>query len=107
MAQIEIKSRLFSRGNRGPVTSYAASGYWCYLDHWDQMRLNEASKYLSPRGGWAAMSSFSELIAGMQKQERISAVLPVKISCINRPSPTLHACTRDISSKSASLMKLP
>jgi hypothetical protein len=53
------------------------------------------------------MSSFSELLAGMSKQERVSAVLPVKISSVDRPSQTLHGCTRDVSSKSASLMKIP
>ena len=53
------------------------------------------------------MSSFAELIAGMSKQDRISAVLPVKISSLDRPSQILHGCTRNVSSKSASLMKLP
>jgi hypothetical protein len=53
------------------------------------------------------MSSFSELVAGMRKQERVSAALPVKISPLDRPTQVLHGCTREVSSKSACLMKIP
>jgi|SRR5579859_4724986 len=53
-----------------------------------------------------SMSSFSALIAGMRKEARVNAVLPVKISPLERPSQILHACTCNVSSKGASLMKI-
>jgi hypothetical protein len=52
------------------------------------------------------MSSFSALVAGMRKEARIIAVLPVKISPVNRPAETVHACTCNVSSKGASLMRI-